>query len=666
MKNKKLILLLCLSLSMVGILSAEEITFEAGEIDVLEKGNIIKTSKGTAHSFDDGVKIDANRFYYNKELLILKATDNTVTSILKKKIIINADNITYNKGLSTLDAFGDVMINDFANNISLKSTAIFFDIKNQKIESKSTVLIKDNFGNLITSEGFIFTLSDKIIKLNDLKLTDIQKNIYQIDTAFMNINSKKLIGKDISIDLNNQSLNTGNEPRLKGNSVSSDLNETIINKGVFTTCKNNDTCPPWQISADEIKHNKKSQTISYKNAWLKLYDVPVFYFPKFFHPDPTVKRRSGFLIPSIQDSSNTGGSFNLPYFHVISKSKDVTIRPRFYTDNKILTQSEYRAVNENSKHLFDFSFISEKDQSMKSHIFLNSSKKLNYSYFDESELNFKLEQVTNDTYLKTYKLKSPIINDYSSLKSFVEFSAHNEDLILNIDFKIYEDLTKEKSDRYEYILPNYNMIKEFEQSSDSAGIISLDSSGYVKNYSTNITEKIVINDLIFKSNSKYTDSGLVNNYNFLIKSVNSEGKKSPDFEDGLDHKLLTLLEYNSSYPLKKSGGNYTNILKPKVSMRYSPNNTRNLRNTDSRIDNNNIFSLNRISKKDTIEGGSSLTFGTDFVKSNKLNNELLNISLANVIRAKENNNLSASSSLGEKTSDIFGNIDYSPNKFISG
>ena len=47
---------------------------------------------------------------------------------------------------------------------------------------------------------------------------------------------------------------------------------------------------------------------------LKIYDKKIFYFPKFFHPDPTVKRQTGFLIPRLQDNSTTGLSLNLPYF----------------------------------------------------------------------------------------------------------------------------------------------------------------------------------------------------------------------------------------------------------------------------------------------------------------------------------------------------------------
>ena len=72
--------------------------------------------------------------------------------------------------------------------------------------------------------------------------------------------------------------------------------------------------------------------IYYDDAWLKIYDKPVLYFPKFFHPDPTVKRQSGFLIPSVSDSNNLGISLNIPYYNVISNNKDFTLRPRFYSE----------------------------------------------------------------------------------------------------------------------------------------------------------------------------------------------------------------------------------------------------------------------------------------------------------------------------------------------
>ena len=58
--------------------------------------------------------------------------------------------------------------------------------------------------------------------------------------------------------------------------------------------KKKDKCPPWILQAKKITHDKIKKTIYYEHATLKVYDIPIFYFPKFFHPDPTVKRQSGF------------------------------------------------------------------------------------------------------------------------------------------------------------------------------------------------------------------------------------------------------------------------------------------------------------------------------------------------------------------------------------
>ena len=76
----------------------------------------------------------------------------------------------------------------------------------------------------------------------------------------------------------------------------------MINKGIFTSCQENQNCPPWSIQAEKIEHDTEKKLLSYQNAFLKIYDVPVLYFPKFFHPDPTVKRQTGFLQPEINNS----------------------------------------------------------------------------------------------------------------------------------------------------------------------------------------------------------------------------------------------------------------------------------------------------------------------------------------------------------------------------
>ena len=447
MKNKFIInlFLTLFCLLYTNSLSAGELTFNTTTIEISDNGNIINATEGIVKSIEDNIEIEADKFKYNKNLSILYTTDGIAKSI-ENNIEIKANNFEYNKNLSILNAFGDVKIRDLKKNILLKSENIFYNLKNQNIESDTDSTIDDNLGNFISMKNFSYKIDDGLIKVNNVKLIDIKKNVIQSKKAYINLNSNKLIGKDISVNLVNEGFEKDNEPRLKGNSIISDANESIIQKGVFTTCKKNDTCPPWQLFAEEIKHDKKKKTIYYKNAWLKLYDKPVFYFPKFFHPDPTVKRQSGFLMPTIENSSTLGSSLNIPYYTVLADNKDLTISPRLYTGEKILLQSEYRQVNAKSNHILDLSLVTEKsaDSNSKSHFFSKSTKRLDFTNFDESILNLQIQQTSSDTYLKTYKLKSPIINDNGSLASTLGLSAYREDLSFDTNIYVYEDLSKKK------------------------------------------------------------------------------------------------------------------------------------------------------------------------------------------------------------------------------
>ena len=77
--------------------------------------------------------------------------------------------------------------------------------------------------------------------------------------------------------------------------------------------RKNDKCPPWTIQASKMLHDNIKKTIYYDNALIKIYDIPVFYLPKLAHPDPSVKRRTGFLVPTFTDTKTWGG-INNPLF----------------------------------------------------------------------------------------------------------------------------------------------------------------------------------------------------------------------------------------------------------------------------------------------------------------------------------------------------------------
>ena len=699
MKNKFLTYLIVIYLNFfsVFIAVANDFTFDTSEITIFDNGNIIKANNGTAKSDKDNVIITSEKFEYNKKLSTLNAINgiakyiennidikannlryNTITSIIEAEgnavaksnddnINIKANRLEYDSTLFIIIATGDVEIRDLTKNILIKSQKISFNTKNEVIESKVKSSIEDNLGNIFFADSFKYTSKDDLLKINKAKVIDFEKNTYEISKAFVNLKSNKLIGKDVSIDYKTKYFDKKNEPRLKGNSVSSNKEETIVKKGIFTTCKKTDSCPPWQISAEEIRHDRNKKTINYKNAWLKLYDNPVFYFPTFFHPDPTVKRQSGFLMPKFDESSTLGSALHMPYFYAISENKDLTFMPRFYSNDKVLFQNEYREVNALATHHLDFSYMQQGSASGKSHFFSRSNKKLDFANFEETELNLQLEKSSHDTYLKTYKIKSPIIKNTDNLTSTLGISAFREDLSFMTEFKMYENLSKRKSDRYEFVYPAFdlNLLNPLQSEEGlEGGELTLNSSGYLKNYATNIFEKVLINDLIYNSDPKFTETGFKNNFNFLIKNVNTDSDNSKKYKKERDHKLNTLLEYNSSYPLKKINGKYTDILKPKFSLKYSPNKTKNMRDEDKKIDTSNIFSLQRIGVDDTVEGGASLTYGGEFSKTNNDDREIFGAKIANVLRLEENDNLAKTNSLGDKTSDFVGDLNFSPNKFF--
>ena len=125
---------------------------------------------------------------------------------------------------------------------------------------------------------------------------------YFFKSAIFNLKDQSYIAKDIDINLKKDIFgNKKNDPRFKGISSSSKNGVTTIDKGIFTSCKKNDKCPPWSVQAKKITYDKNKKQILYDDALIKVYDIPIIYFPKFFHPGPSVKRQSGLLIPHINN-----------------------------------------------------------------------------------------------------------------------------------------------------------------------------------------------------------------------------------------------------------------------------------------------------------------------------------------------------------------------------
>ena len=654
MKNKiqKKLIIILLNLFITNLVLAQNIEFKATDIEFFQNKNLTVANNGIVIIKEDRISAEGNEIKYFKDKSLLLIKEGKIFKS-DENLEISSKNIEYRIDKSNLILKEDVKIKDKNNNLFINSNEMNYDVINQTITSKTESEIFDNLGNVYKVKEFEYSIEKKVIKLIQLNAFDTNKNSFIVDLAYMDLTTKELLAKDVNLNFKITE-NSENEPRLKGRSLINDENNTIVKKGTFTFCKKREKCPPWEMSAEEIRHDKKKKTINYKNASLKIYDQKVFYFPKFFHPDPTVKRQTGFLIPKLQDNSASGLSLNTPYFFAIAENKDFTFNPRIFFDNKFLLQSEFRQKNKDSSHIADVSQYISDDDNSKGHLFYDFNKKYETENFENIDLNIELQQVTDETYLKAFKIESPIIKNKTKLKNILSLDLYSDNLSINTSFDVYEDLSKPDSDKFEYV-PNFSFSNIINDN------YSIDSLMYYKNYNTNIREKVLINNFNFQTNPKYFNNGIVNKKKFLLKNVNSKAKNSENFENNSSNTLLPRLQSTYSFPLMKETDKFKNTLSPKFSLNLSPDYTKDIRNRDEgQIDYYNIYDLNRLGIEEAVEGGISATYGYEYTKIDKSNfAQKMKFGFANNLRLSENKDLPFHTNLGDKVSDFVGIFEYS-------
>ena len=647
-----------------------------------DKEKIYTEGKSEALSGTD-IQIDADQYFkYDKLTSILEAKGEVKLEDKIKEITIYTNEIVYLMNEEKISTLGktNIKIEDEYNVdgydlILLKDKMI--------LSSNEKATISDNDSNFYKLEQFQYLINKEIVKGEKIEITTNYKkeksDKYFFETGFINLQENKFLGKDINVVLHKSLFgDSQNDPRINAVSAYGDKFKTNFEKGVFTSCKKTDKCPPWKITADKIKHDKVKKQVIYKNAWLEVYDFPVFYFPKFFHPDPSVKRQSGFLSPEFGSSQNLGDSIYTPYFYVISKDKDITFKPRIYGDKKFLLQNEYRQKTKNSFTVADFSFVTGHDSSStdkggtRSHLFTKTVIDLSLNNYTSSILEIDYQKTSNDNYLKVFNLESPLLlQNNDVLESVIKLDLEHEDYDLTTSFEMYETLNGSNTDRYQYVLPSYSFSKNFG-SENLGGSFNFNSYGDNTLSETNVTASTLLNDLNFTSYSSFFNNGLKTNFEVQLKNINSIGKNSTKYKNSPQSELMSAYNYNISMPLLKKNENSTNTLIPKLSLRLSPHEMKNNKSTNRRVNIDNVFSSNRLSLSDSLEAGESATLGLDFTKE-KVNTkekileveEYFDFKLATVFRLKKEKNIPINSTLGKKTSNIFGKLNFKPNKVLS-
>ncbi len=230
--------------------------------------------------------------------------------------------------------------------VDLKSDRLEYDEKGQIVTATGNVELLQE-GQKLTADRVNYNLAtDTVRATGNVILTQTNGDIYYADDVELQDRMKDGFVTELYALLQDGS-------RFTAAQGDREAGVRLTMKDASYTpcepCENNPDAPPlWQLVAGEVHHDKEDARISYRDARFELAGVPIAYTPYFAHPDGSVKRKSGFLTPSLQFDSQLGTGYQQDYYYVISPEEDITVGALVTTDVAPVISGEYRRRFENA------------------------------------------------------------------------------------------------------------------------------------------------------------------------------------------------------------------------------------------------------------------------------------------------------------------------------
>jgi len=251
------------------------------------------------------------------------------------RLLVDAKEIIYNNDNNTISAAGDVQMS-YQGRV-LQADRVTYDRNTGRVFAEGNARLTDSSGAVVTGNRFELTDDFKDGFIDSLRVVQTTvENGQPVTTRFSSPRAERAGGET-----------------------------TTFERGTYTACepcKDNPERPPlWQVKAARIIHNNSEQTIYYEDASLEVFGLPVAYLPYFWTPDPTVKRKTGFLAPRYVYSSSLGVGASVPFFWAIAPNFDLTFTPTILSRQGVLGEVEWRHRLENGSYNIRAAGILQRD-----------------------------------------------------------------------------------------------------------------------------------------------------------------------------------------------------------------------------------------------------------------------------------------------------------------
>ncbi|ATQ67328.1 MULTISPECIES: LPS-assembly protein LptD [Methylosinus] len=229
------------------------------------------------------------------------------------KMVVEAKELAYDETRNSVSATGNVKI--FYKGRTLEADRVVYDRGSQRVYAEGHARLTETDGTVVYADRFDLTDDFKAGFMDSLRVEGA-------DNAHFSAPRAERSGETTTFDL-----------------------------GTYTACDacRDDPSKPrlWSVRAKRIIHDNDEKVIYYEDASLELLGVPIAYMPYFSSPDPSVKRKSGFLNPQLTYRSQIGYSVAMPYYWALAPNYDLTVTPTGFTRQGPFLSAQFRHRVEN-------------------------------------------------------------------------------------------------------------------------------------------------------------------------------------------------------------------------------------------------------------------------------------------------------------------------------
>ncbi len=493
-------------------------------------------------------------------------------------VLINADELTHDRELGIVTARGRVEV-AYGDRVLLADT-VSYNTKQDTVTASGNINLVEPDGNVVFADYFEVT--------GDLK-RGFARQVY-------------LLLADRS------RLAAASATRIAGQ-------RHELRKAVYSPCHPCETdpeaAPLWQIKAMRVIHDEALHEIEYRDAWLELSGVPVLYTPYLSHPDPSVKRRSGFLAPTWSSSKALGPSVSQPYFWAISPSADLTVTPMLTSNERAVLSAEYREKFREGEATLKSSVTQDSTDTFRGHVLGRVKADLT----DVWRTDLQVERASDDTYMRRYRFgNDPWLTTRGTIEGFHRRSYASAQAF---SFQEQRITTDKSSSPIVFPLLDYNYVGD---TTKRGGYLSLDANAmaFERDHGSD-NRRLSLRSAwtlpytapegdIYKLTASLRGDG------YHAGNVPQDGVSTYSGVTGRVHPEVAL-EWR--YPFVRQGEKVRDVLEPVAAVILSPNggNPAKIPNTDSRdfeFDDTNLFSGNRFTGLDRVESGQRVNYGLNW------------------------------------------------------